>query len=156
MVSLIDLSNLAKRGDEQAMEDLGALQESIRKRIGKFDEFYSRNYNNEKVSFFEKQKIRLRRLLHEARENEKYSESGGDVKELNMVVLSEADERAYTTKRNDKTGAEASKKDVTKMYSTAKGKTGRKQGTKRNIGTSNMNVTGVSKKKVGVKSKRGY
>ena len=74
-----------------------------------------------------------------------------------MILPEGLDERGYTTlKRTEKTG-EASKKDVTKMYSTAKGKGKVKTGTKRNIGgTSNRDFTGVAKKKLGVKSKRGY
>ena len=42
------------------------LKISIKARIEDFDRFYNYNFQDFRISFFEKQKFRLRKLLHEA------------------------------------------------------------------------------------------
>ena len=42
------------------------LKISIKARIEDFDRFYDKNFQDFRISFFEKQKFRLRKLLHEA------------------------------------------------------------------------------------------
>ena len=53
----------AVTGDRTKLKDLTLLQASIRGRIQEFEEFYDQNATDQHISFFEKQRIRLRKLL---------------------------------------------------------------------------------------------
>lgn len=59
------LQSQGAEGDEFAQKHLELLKISIQARIEDFDEFYKANFADPRVSFFEKQKFRLRRLLFE-------------------------------------------------------------------------------------------
>ena len=75
------------------------LKISIKARIEDFDRFYNKNFQDFRISFFEKQKFRLRKLLHEAsasdlKENE--NEHATDSNELEIKFQIEDDVNMYT------------------------------------------------------------
>lgn len=52
--------------DEEAIKHFELLKISILARIDDYDEFYKRHFLDPRISFFEKQKYRLRRLIYES------------------------------------------------------------------------------------------
>jgi hypothetical protein len=64
----LELYNLleieARGGDRQKMKELAMFQASIRGRIEEFEQFYEENALDDRIGYFEKQKLRLRKLLH--------------------------------------------------------------------------------------------
>jgi len=53
----------AQTGDKNLVKELNLLQASIRGRIQELEEFYEHNFEDHRVGFFEKQRLRLRKLL---------------------------------------------------------------------------------------------
>lgn len=64
-VGLSALQSQGSEGDELAQKHVELLKISIQARIEDFDEFYKVNFADPRISFFEKQKFRLRKLLFE-------------------------------------------------------------------------------------------
>ena len=62
LYSLLEIE--ARGGDRQKTKELAMLQASIRGRIEEFEQFYEQNALDDRIQFFEKQKLRLRKLLH--------------------------------------------------------------------------------------------
>lgn len=58
-----ELADKAKEGDKEAFTKLYILNISINKRIEEIDSFYEKNYKDQRVAFFEKLKLRLKRIL---------------------------------------------------------------------------------------------
>lgn len=56
-------SLLLESGNKEKLKELLLLQASIRGRIQEFDELYEKNYENPLIVHFEKQKLRLRKLI---------------------------------------------------------------------------------------------
>lgn len=54
----------ARGGDKHKTKELAMFQASIRGRIEEFEQFYDGNALDDRIVFFEKQKLRLRKLLH--------------------------------------------------------------------------------------------
>ena len=148
------LSNKAVNGDKDAIKSLELLRISIKARIEDYDNFFKQNFSDYRISYFEKQKFRLRKVLHEANEGELYGEEGGVVKELEMKYVLNGTKNNFT-KSNRFAGTGKTGKSKTPVK---KKKLGLKSG-KDTGGLSTMKATkstGIGKKKVNLKSKRGY
>ncbi|CAD8145571.1 unnamed protein product [Paramecium pentaurelia] len=59
----IHLCDEVRKGNKQAYQDLIVLQARIRGRMDDFDKFYDRNYADYRIGYFEKMKLRLRKLI---------------------------------------------------------------------------------------------
>lgn len=53
----------ARNGDKECYQKLIFLQNEVRNRIDEFDRFYEKNYADFRIPYFEKLKLRLRKLL---------------------------------------------------------------------------------------------
>ena len=53
----------ARNGDKESYQKLIFLQNEVRNRIDEFDRFYEKNYADFRIPYFEKLKLRLRKLL---------------------------------------------------------------------------------------------
>ena len=60
------MSDRAEHGDLQSRKSLELLRISIKARIEDFDSFFKRNFTDYRIPLFEKQKYRLRKLIHES------------------------------------------------------------------------------------------
>ena len=58
------MANQVRDNDEEAIKHFELLKISILARIDDFDEFYKRNFLDERISFFEQQKFKLRKLIY--------------------------------------------------------------------------------------------
>ena len=81
------------------------LKISIKARIEDFDRFYAFNFQDLRISFFEKQKFRLRKLLHEA--NVKHTDEGteraaqkSNQNELEIKFQIEDDVNVFSMQKN--------------------------------------------------------
>ena len=55
-------------GNKEAYKEYELLKISIKARIENYDEFYKANFHDSRIAFFEKQKFRLRKLIHECKQ----------------------------------------------------------------------------------------
>lgn len=70
-INKLGLSEEVRKGDNHSYQELVALQANvfqllypkIRARIEEFDRFYDRNYADYRIGYFEKMKLRMRKLL---------------------------------------------------------------------------------------------
>ncbi|CAD8064901.1 unnamed protein product [Paramecium sonneborni] len=62
-INYIHLCDEVRKGNKQAYQDLIVLQARIRGRMDDFDKFYDRNYADYRIGYFEKMKLRLRKLI---------------------------------------------------------------------------------------------
>ncbi|CAD8159900.1 unnamed protein product [Paramecium pentaurelia] len=62
-IHYIHLCDEVRKGNKQAYQDLIVLQARIRGRMDDFDKFYDRNYADYRIGYFEKMKLRLRKLI---------------------------------------------------------------------------------------------
>ena len=79
------------------------LKISIKARIEDFDRFYDKNFQDFRISFFEKQKFRLRKLLHEASVSsakEKEEIPQNESNELEIKFQIEDDVNMYTMQKS--------------------------------------------------------
>ena len=60
------MAQKVEENDEEAIKHFELLKISILARIDDYDEFYKRNFLDDRISFFEKQKFRLRKLIYES------------------------------------------------------------------------------------------
>ena len=60
------MAQKVEEGDEESFKHFELLKISILARIDDYDEFYKRNFLDNRISFFEKQKFRLRKLIFES------------------------------------------------------------------------------------------
>ena len=59
------MAQRVEENEEEAVKHFELLKISILARIDDYDEFYKRNFLDQRISFFEKQKFRLRKLIYE-------------------------------------------------------------------------------------------
>ena len=82
------------------------LKISIKARIEDFDRFYATNFQDFRISFFEKQKFRLRKLLHEAsvkkagEERKDRNEEDPNKNELEIKFQIEDDVNVFSMTKN--------------------------------------------------------
>ena len=79
------------------------LKISIKARIEDFDRFYDKNFQDFRISFFEKQKFRLRKLLHEASVTSAYEKDiqPNSSNELEIKFQIEDDVNMYTMQKSN-------------------------------------------------------
>jgi len=53
-----------RRGDKEVIQDILLLQASIRARIDEFDRFYEQNFSDPRIAYFERTKMKLRKILY--------------------------------------------------------------------------------------------
>jgi len=53
-----------RKGDKQVIQDILLLQASIRSRIDEFDKFYEVHFADPRIAYFERTKMKLRKLLY--------------------------------------------------------------------------------------------
>ena len=82
---------MTQKNHPNALKALELLKISIKARIEDFDRFYDKNFQDFRISFFEKQKFRLRKLLHEASnaQNDEKDEEETEAGELEIRYQNE-------------------------------------------------------------------
>ena len=101
-----NLTKLSERGNEDALRKLELLKISIKARIEDYDASYKKHFQDNRVAFFEKQKFRLRKLLHESKNFEELSNGELGMKYYDASKIHRSKKKVFKgmSKKNTKRG----------------------------------------------------